>query len=183
MKTRKIKKRNLLGKKFGKLTCVEYAGLKNHRHRWNCKCDCGNTIEVTASKLLARKKLSCGCLTNKGSTSWHWQGFGEISGTYFCHLVKGAKKRKLAVEITLEYIWDLFISQNKKCALTDLDINFGINYKDKGTASLDRIDSSKGYILGNVQWIHKDLNTMKWDLEQKEFIKYCKLVAEKFKYA
>jgi hypothetical protein len=46
------------------------------------------------------------------------------------------------------------------------------------TASLDRIDSSKGYFKGNVQWIHKDLNVMKMDLTEEKFIDYCKLVYE-----
>jgi hypothetical protein len=45
------------------------------------------------------------------------------------------------------------------------------------TASLDRIDSSKGYIEGNLQWVHKDVNIMKMDLSQVEFIDYCVKVA------
>ena len=47
----------------------------------------------------------------------------------------------------------------------------------KFTASLDRIDSNKGYIKGNVQWVHKDVNTMKMDHTQEEFIKICTMVA------
>jgi hypothetical protein len=43
------------------------------------------------------------------------------------------------------------------------------------------IDSSKGYIEGNIQWVHKDINNMKWDFTQEEFINYCKLVANNFK--
>ena len=46
-----------------------------------------------------------------------------------------------------------------------------------GTASLDRIDSSKGYIQGNIQWVHKRINQMKWDSEENDFINWCKLVA------
>ena len=50
----------------------------------------------------------------------------------------------------------MFLKQNKKCALTGLDIWFGISTKEKThgkkeqTASLDRIDSSKGYTKDNV---------------------------------
>ena len=29
------------GKRFGKLTVVEYAGKENGMHRWKCVCDCG----------------------------------------------------------------------------------------------------------------------------------------------
>jgi hypothetical protein len=44
------------------------------------------------------------------------------------------------------------------------------------TASLDRIDSSIGYVEGNVQWIYKPLNTMKGTLSNQEFIQLCKEV-------
>lgn len=47
-----------------------------------------------------------------------------------------------------------------------------------GTASLDRIDSSKGYVVGNVQWVHKDVNTVKWDLTLDNFFRVCKMVVE-----
>lgn len=50
--------------------------------------------------------------------------------------------------------------------------------KYDGTASLDRIDSSKGYVEGNVHWVHKDINIMKWDFPLETFIKMCKFVAE-----
>ena len=47
------------------------------------------------------------------------------------------------------------------------------------TASLDRIDSNKGYTKDNVQFVHKDINWMKQDFEQNKFIEYCKKVANK----
>lgn len=49
------------------------------------------------------------------------------------------------------------------------------------TASLDRIDSTKGYTLDNIQWVHKHINVMKMDLDQEYFIKLCKLVTKKSK--
>ena len=46
------------------------------------------------------------------------------------------------------------------------------------TGRLDRIDSKKGYVPGNVQWVYKPVNMMKWKLSQKEFIHICHLVTE-----
>ena len=58
-------------------------------------------------------------------------------------------------------------------------IAFSKSSKDKtATASLDRIDSTKGYIDGNIQWVHKRINTMKMDMSQKDFIDFCKQVAQ-----
>jgi hypothetical protein len=45
------------------------------------------------------------------------------------------------------------------------------------TASLDRKDSSKGYIKGNVWWVDKRINKLKSDFEQEEFLLLCKKVA------
>ena len=46
------------------------------------------------------------------------------------------------------------------------------------TQSLDRIDSTKGYTIDNVQWVHKYINLMKHQLTQQQFIDFCKKVVE-----
>lgn len=43
-------------------------------------------------------------------------------------------------------------------------------------ASLDRIDSSKGYIKGNVQWTTIDANIAKQDMKESDFIELCQKV-------
>lgn len=50
------------GKRFGKLTVVEYAGKENGMHRWRCACDCGKETVVGQSLLQTGKTRSCGCL-------------------------------------------------------------------------------------------------------------------------
>lgn len=48
----------------------------------------------------------------------------------------------------------------------------------RGVASdLDRIDSSKGYIIDNVQWVHKDVNLMKLSHSKNTFIQICNQVS------
>ncbi len=72
-----------------------------------------------------------------------------------------------------------YLKQDKKCALSGLLLNFpSIVGRNDGTASLDRIDSKKGYTIENCQWLHKDVNNLKWDFTQKEIIYYCKLITE-----
>lgn len=93
----------------------------------------------------------------------------------FTNIKNGAIFRSLPFEIDMDYIWELYESQNRKCKLTGLDIHFKselYGYKDN-TASLDRIDSSKGYIEGNLQWVHPDINLMKSDMDQNSFIDFC----------
>ena len=49
-----------------------------------------------------------------------------------------------------------------------------------GTASLDRKNSNLDYTKENIQWVHKDVNYMKMSLNEKYFIKLCKLISRRF---
>ena len=56
-----------IGKKYGKLTVIKYAGLNNRGQAlWQCKCDCGNTTIVMGINLRNGNSQSCGCLKSKG---------------------------------------------------------------------------------------------------------------------
>lgn len=109
-----------------------------------------------------------------------WQGYGELPKTFFTKIKFTAKKRNLEFNITIEYIWNLFLEQNRKCKLSNKELVFYKKCSNKTiqTASLDRIDSSKGYIEGNVQWVHVDVNFMKGSLSQNDFIQFCKEIAK-----
>jgi len=84
---------------------------------------------------------------------------------------KKRNNRILEVDITSEYIRNLMHSQNFKCKISGVDLKWEI-------CSLDRIDSSSGYIQGNVQWVHKDVNIMKGAQQQTDFINWCKVIAK-----
>ena len=62
-------KESLIGKKFGRLTVLSYAGDehigKDHNSRWICLCDCGNTTMVGSGKLKSGHTKSCGCMTSE----------------------------------------------------------------------------------------------------------------------
>lgn len=107
----------------------------------------------------------------------NWKGYEEIPKKVLYKIEKGAIDRKLKYSITKEYIWDLFLKQNRKCAYTGRLIEFstGNGYKDT-TASLDRIDLARGYTEDNVQWVHKTVNVLKMDLSHDEFISICREV-------
>jgi hypothetical protein len=129
---------------------------------------------------------SCGCKhprNLKGKETTRYKGYEELNGQYIGELKTKAKERNLnwSELLTPEYLWNLFVEQNKKCRLTKMDLVFQSDRdKSKGlkqTASLDRIDSLKGYEIGNLQWIHKDVNKMKNNLPQDRFIEICKMIA------
>lgn len=55
-------KKNYIGKRFGQLTVLDYAGKQNGMHRWKCRCDCGQLTVVGQTLLQSGKTQSCGCL-------------------------------------------------------------------------------------------------------------------------
>ena len=101
----------------------------------------------------------------------------KLNNQYWNSIRGGAKHRGLEFNITKEYIIDLYLTQNKKCKLSGLDILL-CNEREQRTASLDRIDSTKGYVVGNVQWVLSDVNIMKLAMTEEEFFYWCKLVSE-----
>lgn len=176
---------NIIGEKYNKLTIISvHSKTRNGHIRYNCKCDCGNECRVLGTHLRQGNTKDCGCEKPIGKTHRQWNGVEELSGAFwFEHIIRSAdgskgRRKSLELSVTKEYCWDLYMKQNKKCALSKLDINFPKTYNDKNyTCSLDRIDSSLGYVEGNVQWVHKDINIMKNKFDQEYFINMCKLIA------
>lgn len=76
----------------------------------------------------------------------------------------------------LELLWH---SQGGKCALTGWDMTMELG---RGTVptncSLDRIDSSRGYEVGNVQLVCRAANVAKSDLSLNDFVALCRSVTE-----
>lgn len=56
-----------------------------------------------------------------------------------------------------DIIVECIVKQNGRCALTGMPLKFIMNLIN--TASLDRIDNSKGYVRGNIQIIIAPINT------------------------
>lgn len=53
---------DLVGRKVGRLTVLEYKGVVNYTRTWWCRCDCGNERLVSTSNLTQEKVKSCGCI-------------------------------------------------------------------------------------------------------------------------
>lgn len=87
------------------------------------------------------------------------------------------KNRNLEFSITSEELEEVWNSQNGKCNLTGESLTLGKSRTDSTrTASLDRIDSSVGYVKSNVQWLHKHVNNMKQSLNESYFIEMCRKI-------
>lgn len=176
LKVKKHKRLSDLNKyKFGKLKPIKPTTINKHgKVLWLCNCDCGNTIEISGSSLKSGNSSSCGCSKFKGCDN--------LSMTYYYILQNGALKRNLEFSVSIEYLSSLFLKQNGKCALSGLTIKLEKSYygvrKREHTASLDRIDNSKGYVEGNVQWVHKDVNFLKGKFSEQKLLYLCQTIID-----
>lgn len=143
---------------------------KRKERQWICHCSCGKQFNASRRDLFRHSISKCRACKR-------WTGYKEISGTVFSTIRNNAENRNFVFDITIEYIWELFLKQNRKCALSGLDLVFCRHSSSKRTASLDRIDSSIGYVEGNVQWVHKKVNKMKMELKDDFFVQSCKEIS------
>ena len=170
----------------------DYFGKSKYRRKVaRVKCDCG-TIEVrrfdhVKSGRTKHCKRCSAKTTIKDNPNHGWlthnnQTIGLLSKTFFSTYRNGAKRRGIEFNISQQYAWNLFEKQENKCALTGMDITLSPDICEsnpayaKFTASLDRKDNNKGYVEGNVQWVHKEINRFKNDYSMSEFIEMCKAV-------
>lgn len=175
---------NLVGQKFGLLTVIRpmFRRETKSSFRWKCRCDCGQETDVRTQNLLTGITKSCGCLKELlvGNLHHAWTGYGHIPGGFMSKYKSHAKRRGIPFDVTIEYLNHLYVQQEGKCSLTGLPLSFEhYGYKHEfATASLDRTDSTQGYVPGNVTWVHKDYNFMKQSMSVSEFIEACRRVVE-----
>jgi hypothetical protein len=190
-----------IGDVYGYYTVIddEVEVNKDGKVKYHVQCACGKVEFVRGYFLRIGRQKSCKSCRSKinykiafdsgkkiGFIKRGHEGIGNFTKTVYSVIKRNATRRKLiwSNELTIEYLWNLYNQQNKKCALSGLDISFTekrvnniIDYRYM-TASLDRINSKIGYTKDNVQWVHKDINTMKFDYDQEYFINMCKLIVE-----
>lgn len=165
--------------KFGKLIVKQVCSYKSKNNiMWLCQCECGNNLRCRSSILRKGLQKSCyDCLNINPESKTQ---INKIASWAWSRIKAHARERGISINVTLDYIVNLFNKQNGKCALSGIPISIPrLKTKNKyRTASLDRIDSTKGYEEGNLQWVHKNINQMKNKHTDKEFIEFCHLVSD-----
>lgn len=172
--TSKYNGRWCVGEHIGEWEVVDSAIIISGYAKIRCKCSCGRVERlVDCYSLSVGTSTKCELCGNsmKLDRNPAWKGHGEISGKYIGRVERRANSLGLDHNISPAFLKKLLENQMYKCALSGLDIHV-----TDGTASLDRIDSKQGYIEGNVQWVHKDINRMKNVYNQDYFISLCRLV-------
>lgn len=100
----------------------------------------------------------------------------------FKPFVRRARRREIensknyTVNITPQYLKDLWEKQDGKCLITGIALTLKLNHSPY-QASLDRIDNTKGYIEGNVRFVALIYNYAKNTFSDSDVIDFCNHVA------
>lgn len=167
------KSKNLVGKRYGKLTVKEFLGYsdpvldihgKSHRKGlWKVLCDCGNEKISTTRELNANLYRSCGCALHEPKSEEQRKKQSKAMMTHG----QSKTKTKKATGAYISYrsmMQRCYFPGHKSYAvyggagiLVDEDWhNFENFYRDMGDRpakhTLGRKDGTKGYSKENCQW-------------------------------
>ena len=153
------------------------------RYYKNCP-ECGDAQSYLrknyAEESLRLGKLCKPCSNRKNENSGHKGFYKGVLRASFAHKYKtGAEMRGIEWAVSFDYLADLLIAQDFKCALTGQDLDA---MELTNNCSLDRIDNNLGYVEGNLQWVTSMVNMCKQGYSQEEFIQMCKQVTDKVKW-
>ena len=163
-------KDNKIGKRFGKLTVIEFSHIgKYRRSYWKCLCDCGGIVIKDSSNLTSGNSRSCGCLLIETIALPY--GRASLNKLYAIYK-RGAKRRGLEFEIPMTEFERLTSLNCFYCGAIPSRIVGDKSNKYHGTYTyngLDRVDNFVGYVLSNVVPCCSKCNFAKREMSYSEF--------------
>ena len=107
--------------------------------------------------------------------------------TPFRYFMKNIRNRlKHEYDVDLEYLKKTWEDQKGICPYTGVELtlpkkSYGFSKVSTNNASIDRIDSSKGYLKGNIQFVSYAINLAKFTFQHDEMIEFCKTISNHWK--
>lgn len=142
-----MKKLDLAGSKFGRLTLVKVVGVNKSKQRlWLCVCSCGNEHVASQAHITRGKTISCGCFRKERATKHgmhntpEWAAYGHAKQR--CRPTHSKHEHYHDRGITFEFnSFEEFFEE--------------IGRRPSPKHSVDRIRNNEGYKPGNVRWATK----------------------------
>ncbi len=138
-----------------------------------CECVCGKQSVVSFGSLMSNKATKC----RKCAGTEYKDDPNKLPKQLYMAYVNGADRRNIESDISFE---DFYLITQKNCFYCGLPPS-GIvkdSRKEFLYSGIDRIDSSKGYVKGNILPCCKPCNFMKNKTSQEEFIRQVHKVSD-----
>jgi hypothetical protein len=167
------------GDKFGRLTVISSEPLKRrgYHDQYLCRCECGDEKYYINTKLnmgYSTECRSCAYSRRPQSTT----RLSNLERAYNAFLYS-SNSRSLEVNITIEEFAKLISGNCAYCGaqptnikLTDYSSNKIVKREQLYGNGIDRVDSSKGYVLENCVPCCINCNFAKRSLTKEEFIEH-----------
>lgn len=167
---------NIEGLRFGKLTVVDYAGVSKSgkRHKWLCKCDCGNHHVVQQGNLISGGVKSCGCARyNHLKLPTEEASFNRV----FRYYKTNAIRKNQLFDLSKDQFRQICTQKCHYCGSEPKD--FFKRQNDNGHFffnGIDRKTNHEGYTLSNSLPCCRICNRAKSDMAYGDFIQYIERI-------
>lgn len=165
-----------LGDKFGLLSVDSYSHSdKRGRKYYSCRCECGTVKTIHGASLVSGNTKSCGC-SKAAFARTRIIGFGIASRN---QVIAGyrhkANKYGRVFKLSVPQFETVAKSSCFYCGSEPSNVHRSPHGSgDYVYNSVDRIDSSKGYEIGNVVSACRTCNMAKSNRTQGEFIDWIR---------
>lgn len=187
------KRRDHKGQKYYHLTLLypTRSGGSGKGIYWMAKCDCGKIKEVRGSDAAGGKIKSCGecryhteMLSEAATAGAKLRGWTKAMKLQHLRYIKSAVKRGIEWRLSPEEFLKLV---KKDCTYCDAPPRvYEGRFTKKGKLikttmnGIDRVDSSLGYVSGNVTPCCSTCNKMKMAMDKSQFIVHILKIAKAF---